>query len=170
MRPPKRIVVTGAAGWTAEAILTALARHGHRVAGLDLPTSRPAPQASEWIAGSVADLATVQHAARSADALVHLAVATGKDDYQQPAVPFAVNVLGTCNVLEAGRREQVPKIVLISSAAVHLPPVPGRPLTASQWRSSPGSDHLYDLTKRLQEERPWRSLSDRAGPASCRAG
>lgn len=152
MEPPKRIVVTGAAGWTAEPILAALAGHGHRVAGLDLPASRPAPHASEWIAGSVADLPTVQRAARSADALIHLAVATGDDDYQQPEVPFAVNVLGTYNVLEAARRERVPKVVLISSAAVHLPPVPGRRMTASQWRSSPGGDHLYDLTKRLQEE------------------
>ena len=42
-------------------------------------------------------------------------------------------------------------MVLVSSAAVHLPPG-SAPLSASAWRSSPGGDHLYDLTKRLQEE------------------
>ncbi len=34
---------------------------------------------------------------------------------------------------------------------MHLPPGSG-PLGASEWHSSSGDDHLYDLTKRLQEE------------------
>lgn len=144
-----RILVTGAAGWTAHAILEVLADSGYQVAGLDLPTAPRPSGVGQWIAGSVENLSEVQQAARSADALIHLAVAVGEDDYRQPAVPFATNVMGTYNVLEAARREHVPRVVLIGSAAVHLP---AGPLTADQWRSAPDDDHLYDLTKRLQEE------------------
>lgn len=80
-----------------------------RSSGWIFPQLPPPPQASEWIAGSVADLATVQQAAQSPDALIHLAVADEKGDYQQPSVPFATNVQGTYNLFEAARRERVPR-------------------------------------------------------------
>lgn len=99
----------------------------------------------------VADLASVEAAFNDdVAAVVHLAVAVGEHDYAQPDTPFKSNVLGTYNVFEAARRNNVRRIVLISSAPVHLPPaLTDRP---TGWRSDSGEDHLYDLTKRLQEE------------------
>jgi len=148
------VLVTGAAGWTARATIQALVSEGFQVTGLDLrlPESyEGAAGAVHWIQGDVADPATVQRASRSVSAVVHLAVAVGAGEYQRPQRPFATNVVGTYNVFAAAQQAAVSRVVLVSSAAVHLPPGPG-PLSASEWRSSPGDDHLYDLTKRLQEE------------------
>jgi nucleoside-diphosphate-sugar epimerase len=148
------VLVTGAAGWTARAIIQALVGEGFQVTGLDLrrpEADEGAAGAVRWIQGDVTDPATVQQASRSASAVVHLAVAVGAGDYQRPQRPFATNVVGTYNVFAAAHQAGVSRVVLVSSAAVHLPPGPG-PLSASEWRSSPDEDHLYDLTKRLQEE------------------
>jgi nucleoside-diphosphate-sugar epimerase len=138
------VLVTGAAGWTARAIIQVLVGEGFQVVGLDLrtPEADDGPAAAvRWIQGDVADPTTVEQASRSASAVVHLAVAVGADDYQRPQRPFATNVLGTYNVFDAARRAGVARVVLVSSAAVHLPPGT-EPLTASEWRSSSGDDHL----------------------------
>jgi uronate dehydrogenase len=83
---------------------------------------------------------------------VHLAIADQKADYQSSDVPFSVNVKGTYNVFEAARLHGLSKIVVMSSAPVHLPFGTDKQTDAhSDWKSSSGDDHLYDLTKRLQE-------------------
>ena len=57
-----------------------------------------------WIGGSVTDLAGVEDAAWSVEAIIHLAVAGGPNDYSCPKMPFSTNVLGTYNAFEAARR------------------------------------------------------------------
>jgi nucleoside-diphosphate-sugar epimerase len=153
-----RILLTGAGGWTARPILEALLREGHEVVALDLPGyayyggGSPHPPV-RWIGGSVSDLASVEEAARSVEAIIHLAVAVEPNDYSCPKVPFSTNVLGTYNVFEASRRQEVSKVVLMGSAPVHLAPLErGRVDARTQLPTSSGGDHLYDLTKRLQEE------------------
>ncbi len=154
-----RVLVTGASGWTAVAIIQALHRAKHDIVGFDLNKVRyrddARPLLTQVISGDMANFAQVQAAlqATAPHAVIHLAVAVGPDDYQAPDVPFDVNVKGTYNLFEAARRNSVGKIVLISSAAVHLPHE-GAPVcnALTDWRSSPKGDHLYDLTKRLQEE------------------
>jgi len=151
-----QILITGAAGWTAAAIIEAVRRAGHDVIAFDLPgagCNAPEMRQVGTIAGDVASFADVAGAMRSADAVIHLAVAVEEGAYRSPGAPFAVNVLGTYNVFEAARRAEVGRVVLMSEAAVHVPWEPGEWLEAEDdWRSDPGEDHLYDLTKRLQEE------------------
>ena len=125
--------------------------------GFDLHSAVRASESAglpvRWLKGDVAEVAAVDRATRGIDAVVHLAVAVGEEDYGQPELPLSTNVLGTYNVFEAARRRQVLRIVLVSSAAVHLAPITSRLLDArSDWRSDSGPGHLYDLTKRLQEE------------------
>lgn len=88
-----------------------------------------------WVEGSVADPASVEQAARSVGAIVHLAVAVGPSDYSLPQTPFSTNVQGTYNVFDVARREDGGKVD--ARSALH---------------NTAGSNHLYDLTKRLQEE------------------
>lgn len=142
-----RVLVTGGAGWTARPLVERLAGAGHRVYILDPAAPAAALSGVEGIRGDMADGAAVTRAARDVDAIVHLAVATGPTP-PSPELSFRTNVLGTYCVLAAARDRACP-LVLVSSAAVHLDlePVDPRP-----WRSDPGEDHLYDLTKRLQEE------------------
>lgn len=141
-----RIMITGGLGWTAESTVDLLSEAGHHLRLLDI--DGPCCGSAEVVFGDVADPLVVKSAFDDVEAIVHFAVAVGKDDYHSPEVPFRTNVLGTYNVLKAASNSGTP-VVLLSSAPVHLSldePPQGR------WSSSPGGDHLYDLTKRLQEE------------------
>jgi nucleoside-diphosphate-sugar epimerase len=149
-----RILTTGAFGWTANSIIEILHYAGHEITAFDLPSilcPDSVKQASSSILfGDVADYDIVNNAARSMDVIVHLAVAVGGSDYQRPDIPFATNVKGAYNIFEAARINRVQKVILMSSAAVHLSCE--KKLSAeSDWRSSNSDDHLYDLTKRIQE-------------------
>lgn len=147
-----RVLVTGGAGWTAVAINDAIRRAGHQVVAFDLPTADPPPGADRFVPGDVARFRDVLDALAEVDAVVHLAVAVAPNAYDEPDLPFAVNVKGTYNVFEAARRTGVGPVVLLSEAPVHLPPTRDGDAAPAGWRSNPGPDHLYDLTKRLQEE------------------
>lgn len=145
----QRTLVTGAAGWTARPVLERLAAAGDGVVGLDVvePSSGWPPEV-RWVRGDVGDAPSIQAAFDGVAGVVHLAVAVG--DYAGAETRFRTNVLGTYNVFDGARRHGVRRVVVISSAPVHLSPAPPAPSTAR--RSSSGDDHLYDLTKRLQEE------------------
>jgi nucleoside-diphosphate-sugar epimerase len=149
-----RIVVTGAFGWTAASIVETLNHAGHEVTAFDLPSvvcPDGVKQTSHNVLfGDVADYKSVNDAVRLMDIIVHLAVAVGNDAYLRPDVPFRTNVKGTYNIFEAARMNQVQKVILMSSAPVHLPFVE-KLSVESDWRSSHDVDHLYDLTKHLQE-------------------
>jgi len=123
------ILVTGGLGKTAWPIVALLREAGHGVAIFDLAAG-----------GDVRDDEAIDKAVRGMDAVIHLAVniATPRDD----ALSFQTNVYGAYNVLRAARSQHVRKLLLASSAPVHLPP------GAS---CGPGEDFAYDLTKRLQE-------------------
>jgi nucleoside-diphosphate-sugar epimerase len=147
-----KILITGAAGWTARAIIDRLRSSGRHLICLDrIGLGMLDAAALTWVQADVADLRAVE-AACGPDvvAVVHLAVAVGEDDYARPETPFRTNVLGTYNVFETARRNRVQRVVLISSAPVHL--AAEGIGSAAAWKSAAGEDHLYDLTKRLQEE------------------
>lgn len=152
-----RVLITGAFGWTAQAIVQELHDAGHEIIGLDLPTESPHPEVApiflRTIHVNVTELQHLIDAGENVDAIVHLAVAVGKSDYENPDIPFATNVRGTYNILESARLNAVNTVVLMSSAPVHLT-WPSNTIVNSTdlLMTSSGDDHLYDLTKRLQED------------------
>jgi len=150
-----RVLITGACGWTARAIVAAVVAAGHDAYGFDLsPTCAADTRGllSHLACGTIVDEEIVDAVVRDVEAIIHLAVAVGEDAYRSARLPFDVNVRGTYNVFDAARRHGIATVVLMSEAAVHLPP-DGRQLDARHdWRSSPDADHLYDVTKRLQED------------------
>ena len=121
------VLITGSAGWTAQAIIEALNAHGHAVSGFDLPSASYLPEIRQKLAavfvGDNADAEAVRECVQVAqpDVVIHLAVAVRARDYDDPERPFATNVRGTYNLFESARRSGVSRIVLMSSAAVHLP-------------------------------------------------
>lgn len=142
-----RVLITGGRDRTAQPIVQALTAAHHHITTFDLaPTDRP-----HALSGNIAHLPDTLTAVPNHEAILHLAVAVGADDYQTPDIPFATNVKGTYNLFEAARRHQIGRIVLTSSAPVHLQHAgaidPQRPLP-----TSPEGDHLYDLTKMLQKQ------------------
>jgi nucleoside-diphosphate-sugar epimerase len=146
----RRVLVTGAGGKVAARIVEHLRVLGWDVVGFDQHDVVPHPHATSWRVGDLANPPQLDSAMSGVDAVVHAAAVMGEDAYTSSALPFRVNVAGTYDLLESARRHGVRRVALLSEAPVHLP----RAATdrAGRWRSSADSDHLYDLTKRLQEE------------------
>ena len=73
----------------------------------------------EFIEGDVTDIETVQKACKGVDAVFHLAASVGRQrSIDHPQLDSATNLIGTVNVLEGMRKNDVPKIVYSSSAAI----------------------------------------------------
>lgn len=153
-----KVLVTGGMGWAALSILQALVKGGLTPIAFDLPGAKP-PQNDpiyekiQIIPGDIMKFSDVLRASREVAAIIHLAVVSDLEGLTAAAhLAFGVNVQGAWNVFEAARRNGVESVVLMSSAAVHTPPKKDEILGAeTDWRGDPGKDHLYDLTKRLQE-------------------
>jgi UDP-glucose 4-epimerase len=117
------VLITGGAGFVGSNLARALLAAGLDVRVLDdfgaVRTNYLEGLDVRRVDGDVEDAAAVRMAVRSADAVVHLAAMSGvAPSVEHPERDFAVNVLGTFNVLDAVRRAGVPKVVFASSGAV----------------------------------------------------
>ncbi|MDT4906654.1 MAG: UDP-glucose 4-epimerase, partial [Pseudonocardiales bacterium] len=121
-----RILITGGAGFIGANLCACLCadRRIDSVVVLDqLTTGRRSNLAGlpvDFIKGSVLDTRLLTAAARSADAVVHLAaqvsVAASTAD---PMATHEANAAGTLNVLEAARQVGVQQVIVASSCAVY---------------------------------------------------
>ena len=123
------ILITGGRGKTAQPIVALLREAGHSISLFDIVNG-----------DDICDFDAVAGAARGMDAVIHLAVNVA--DPRDAALTFQTNVYGTYNVLRAAQGNRVRKMLLASSAPVHLPP---------GCSCSSDEDFTYDLTKHLQE-------------------
>ena len=106
-----RVLVTGGAGRIGRVLREGLVED----ATLRLLDREPQPQVAtphETVTADLADLDALQAACADVDAVVHLAAISGESDL--PSIVQA-NILGTYHVLEAARRQAVPRVVLASS-------------------------------------------------------
>lgn len=107
-------MVTGGGGFLGRYVVRALLARGDRVITLERPG---VPAEGEVIAGDLRDREAVARAARGCDVVFHLAsVVEVRRGHR--AMLHDVNVGGTLNVIEACRRERVPRLVYCSSASV----------------------------------------------------
>lgn len=143
-----RFLVTGSTGKLGKAICLKLIENGHFVTGCDLTPSDIKHESYHHIVGDIKDKSSLINKLNAIDCIIHSAVYKGDYDRNLPAA-FDTNVLGTLNLYECAREKNVAKIILLSSAPVDKPFPVNNPF---DWQSNSGSDHLYDLTKRLQEE------------------
>lgn len=144
--------MTGGHGFLGSHLARALLEQGHDVTILDV-TDRPAvpiPDGNErhhTVRGSILDKAIVRETLRGASLVYHLAaVADPRACSANPDLAYAVNVLGTQNVLEATPNGAT--FVFLSSAAVYGPPAY---LPIDETHPLLGSDP-YATSKRKGEE------------------
>ena len=113
-----RVLITGSAGRLGTASVQALRAAGHFVRGYD---QSPTPLASEYLIGSLLDVAKLDAAFKDISALIHLAAAPDDSDQtgfvEETLIPS--NVTGVYQVLEAAKRHGIRRVVLASSGQVN---------------------------------------------------
>jgi len=114
---PRQILVTGASGFLGSHLVSALARQGLTVRAQGRSRDRiPTGARVTPVVTALDDVASLTHAARGCDAIVHAAALSAP---WGPRADFiAANVTGTANVLAAARDAGVRRLVHISSPAV----------------------------------------------------
>jgi UDP-glucose 4-epimerase len=117
----RRVLVTGGAGFIGRHVVSELTDAGARVRVLDLQ-AHPSPEV-DVVIGDIADPAALERAFDGGfDSVVHLAAVTSVlRSVQQPELTFRTNVIGTENVLHAGRAAGVTSLSFASTNAVTGP-------------------------------------------------
>ena len=140
-----KILITGGNSDVGIAVSERLIARGHMVVAYDLDGGR-LPDAVRFIKGDVRDFSSLAAAASGCDAGIHLAVLAG----DSPAADImSVNVLGAYGFLKAAQQARFRSAIVAGSAPVHLPP--NDLDDGFLLRTSGDSDHVYDLSKMLQE-------------------
>ena len=135
MRPPRKVLVTGAAGFIGSTLVDRLLEEGREVVGLD--SFDPFYPEAEKLRNlesarrhacfrleraDIRDADAVERifAAGDFDAVVHLAALAGvRPSLERPAVYADVNVRGTAVLLEAAARRSGAHFVFASSSSVY---------------------------------------------------
>lgn len=140
-----RVLVSGGNGAVGGPIVSELIASGHDVVVYDRTANGAHPDATT-IVGDVCDQAELAAAASTCDAGIHLAALSGE---AEPREILNVNVIGAYNFFHAGLSAGLSGVVLASSIPVD--PAPVHSSASYHLRASEARDHVYDLSKLLQE-------------------
>ena len=125
-----RALITGGGGFMGAWIVRQLVADGIDVRIFDLQDDRTlvrefagaeAAATIEWVVGDIADTSAVIEAARHCRTIVHLAGVLTPACRDDPLLGARIDVLGTLNVFEAAKRQQISKVVYTSSGGVFGP-------------------------------------------------
>ncbi|HWM85621.1 MAG TPA: UDP-glucose 4-epimerase GalE [Kofleriaceae bacterium] len=157
---PKRLLVTGGAGYIGSVITAQLVEAGHRVTVVDdMSTghSDAVDGAADFVEVDLLDRGQLFERLNGEwDAVVHLAARSlVAESNQHPTTYFHHNVQGAVNLLDLMRERSVPRIVFSSTAAVYGEPdqvpidedAPARP-TSAYGASKLAVDHMLGFAAR----------------------
>jgi dTDP-L-rhamnose 4-epimerase len=156
---PKRVLVTGGAGFVGSHTVDALLAQGHDVRVFDSLTGQVhgegvmpeyVPREIEFVRGDMQDIDAVREAVSGVDVVFHLAAAVGVGQSMYEIARYmSANTQGTANLLQAllDRKAKIEKLVVASSMSIYgegkylcnecgeqTPPARGRDqLQADQW-------------------------------------
>lgn len=159
----KRVLVTGATGFTGGALASKLHAQGHQVVALVRKSANTEALQrinAELVIGDISDAEAVQQAAQGVDIIYHIAAvyrtAGHPDEYYE-----AVNVGGVENVIAAARTHKVARTVHCSTIGVHgdIEEIPSN----EDSPFNPGD--IYQRTKLAGEELFAQAMQD--GLAGC---
>ena len=116
-----KVLVTGGAGFIGSHVVDRLRAHGHEPVIFDLAPSRYHRGGTvATVVGDLTDRQVTRRAVRGCDSIVHLAaVADVGDVVADPVRAGRINVHGTQMILEAARREGIPRVIYASTIWVY---------------------------------------------------
>jgi len=148
--PIGRIGITGGSGFIGSAVADRMVAAGHDVVVLDM---RP-PQRTDltYRHVDVLDLGAVVQATRDVDIVFHLAgMSDASDALAHPVSAVQANVAGAANVFEAGRRNEVRRTLLASTAWVYAGAHGDAPIDEDAPFHLPSAGHIYTSSKITEE-------------------
>jgi nucleoside-diphosphate-sugar epimerase len=110
------ILVTGGSGFIGTQLTAELLKDGHKVTIYDKLKSETYP--GLCILGNVRDKEKLRRCMRGIDAVYHLA-AEHRDDVQPASLYYEVNVGGAENLILASKKNDVKRLIFISTVAVY---------------------------------------------------
>ena len=129
-----KILVTGGSGFIGSHIVDKLIEKGHNVRILDLKI--PHSKNVDFIEGSVLDIDDIKKATDKVDIIFHFAGVSNIDKVKEnPHKTIETNILGTANILEQARVQNVNRFFLASSVYVY-----------------DDGGHLYTYSKKVSED------------------
>ncbi len=116
----KRILITGGSGFLGSHIADELSIFGHQVSILDLKESRFLRPDQQMIIGDITNNSFVNEALKNIDIVYHLAAMADLNEAQnKPTDTVRINILGTINLLEAAKKNNVERFVFGSTVYVY---------------------------------------------------
>jgi UDP-glucose 4-epimerase len=122
------ILITGGAGFIGSNLASYLTCKGEEVAVFDNLSSGRMENLNaimgrknfKFIKGDIRDCESINSAMKDVEEVYHIAADPSvKDSAEKPEISFDINVVGSFNVLEVARRNDVKKIVFTSSSTVY---------------------------------------------------
>jgi uronate dehydrogenase len=111
----KKVLITGASGLIGGLVIRGLG-HKYEFSGL----SRRKVDGIPHLAADITDAEAIKPAFQGIHTVLHLAAATGEDEWLAWGPTMAITVHGTLNVYEAARVAGVRRVVFMSSGCVQL--------------------------------------------------
>ena len=153
-----RIAVTGATGFLGRYVVAHLTQRGHTCRAWYRPTSDRSglsvlEKQLQWLPGELGDDEAARDLVAGCDAIVHAALHQPASRFRPTAdelLDFARrNLVGTLQLIEAARAEDVARFIFISTCAVHDRILDDRPLdeTHPLWPHSHYGAHKAALEK-----------------------
>jgi len=116
----KKILITGGAGFLGSHIADELTRQGHMVTILDVRHSPYLQANQDMVIGDISDLSFLESVLAGFDIIYHLAaLADLNESMNRPVDTAKVNILGTINLLEAARKNNIQRFIFGSTVYVY---------------------------------------------------
>lgn len=140
------ILVTGGNGFIGSHVVNQLEKGGHSVVSYDLvahPKGGP-----NQIQADILDIKKIGGALKGVDVVYHLAAFSNVNEaYNDPMNCIRVNSLGTLNVLEAARKNDVGRVVFASTVWVYANSNESNVNEETSFIVGGGKSHIYTSTK-----------------------
>ena len=115
-----RLLVTGGSGFIGSHVVDALIAANHEVVVYDQSKSTYFNERATFIEADINDEEALLSASKGCDVIYHFAaIADIGEAISKPAKTFQVNVMGTLNVLEAARQNDIKRVIFASSIYVY---------------------------------------------------